>query len=132
MVDGKSCRNGSYCSPPSKIDETSQYDQLVSLLAPQKLASFEVIVVDDGSTLDADEYFYPDKPSAVISEFNRSPGVGVVYNRIDIINEDGELLQSRRPKRIWQGSLGALNQCAHLTEAPTSGITAGSLSRRRC
>ena len=73
--------------------------------------------------LDADDYFYLDKLSAVMNEFNRTPGVGVVYNRFDLINEDCELLQSRRPKRIRRGSLGALTRYRHLTGAPTSGIT---------
>jgi glycosyltransferase involved in cell wall biosynthesis len=131
-----------------------------------KDGSFEVIVVDDGSTddtpdklsrlqakvrvlrqenqgqvaayragiqaargqytalLDADDYFYPDKLSALLEEFNKKPSPGVVYNRFDRVSESGEVIERALPRLVRRGDLSHLTRYGVITGAPTSGITA--------
>ena len=53
--------------------------------------------------LDADDYFYPDKVSRVVAEFQSSPAVGLVHDRFDIIDEVSQRTREISWERTWTG-----------------------------
>ncbi len=73
--------------------------------------------------LDADDYYYPDKLWAVLDEFLSTPGAGVVYNRFDLVDESGNLLQPALPVHIRRGDLAEHTRYGHVCGAPASGIS---------
>jgi glycosyltransferase involved in cell wall biosynthesis len=51
--------------------------------------------------LDADDYFYPDKVRRVVEVFRDSPGVGLVYNNINIVDNAGTIVREVPWGRTW-------------------------------
>jgi glycosyltransferase involved in cell wall biosynthesis len=73
--------------------------------------------------LDADDYFYPTKLECVLAEFAKSPSIGVVYNRYDLVNERGEVVAGSMPKHVKGGDLGGRTLLGYVTGCPSSGIS---------
>lgn len=75
------------------------------------------------SFLDADDYYYPRRLSAVLDALGRDPLCGAAYTRFDLVDETGLLLRPNQPPRIRQGDLHDLTRYGQLVGAPSSGLT---------
>lgn len=73
--------------------------------------------------LDADDWFYPGKLSAVADTFRREPDTGVVYNRFDVVGPGGAVRQASVPRRLVRGDLSARVRLGDVPGPPTSGIS---------
>jgi glycosyltransferase involved in cell wall biosynthesis len=75
------------------------------------------------SFLDADDYFYPPKLERVLEFFSRTPEVGVVYNRYDVVGEAGEIKVSEQPSVVPEGDIAGRILLGYSSGCPSSGIS---------
>jgi glycosyltransferase involved in cell wall biosynthesis len=73
--------------------------------------------------LDADDYFYPSKLSRVLEEFSKDSGVGLIYNRYDIVDESGHIISRAMPKHLRKGDLAGRTLLGFVSGSPSSGIS---------
>lgn len=73
--------------------------------------------------LDADDYFYPDKVRLVVDEFRAAPRVGLVYNKLDIVDAQGNKLQENWPDSAVSGNLEGRTLLGYAWGGPTSSIS---------
>jgi len=75
------------------------------------------------SFLDADDYFYPTKLERVLKAFNDDMAVGVVFNKFDMVDEQGEIIYYNMPPKLYSGFLKDRVLLGYVSGSPASGIS---------
>jgi len=73
--------------------------------------------------LDADDYFYPDKVALVADLFRSRPEVGLVYNRLDVVDSAGGKIKEDWPTLTWSGDLESRTLLGYGWGCPTSAMS---------
>ena len=73
--------------------------------------------------MDADDYFYPGKLEAVLNEFKQDDSIGIVFNKFDIVDQNGEVVRSNLPQKLHSGNIRDRVLLGYLSGSPSSGIS---------
>ncbi len=73
--------------------------------------------------LDADDYFYPTKLSKVLAIFKRDENIGIVFNKFDMVDEGGKVINRNMPKQLISGNIKHRVLMGYPSGSPSSGIS---------
>jgi glycosyltransferase involved in cell wall biosynthesis len=73
--------------------------------------------------LDGDDYFHPKKVMSVVDVFDRRPKAGLVYNKFDIVTDDGTSIKRDCPEVMAEGDLEDLTLLGYSYGCVTSAIS---------